>query len=185
MKYFIIILTYPQILWFQVLWVQQQHEKKRSKRDFVDDRGFSSFAGSDLSSLYEPQELSPAHHPHYRGAGPAPLVFPDPLFKEQWYLVSVKNSTVIWYENFLFSLFFLFVVKYESTALSFLSPRFTFSVVRFCKNNPLKLIFLFFYLAISLLWDVALKLLDVIGLPNPSLSIVRWKNKYGLLWDIS
>ncbi|RZF37214.1 hypothetical protein LSTR_LSTR011064, partial [Laodelphax striatellus] len=69
----------------KVLWVQQQHEKVRIKRDFGDS--FSSF-GSDFSSFYGDSDVqvSASHHPHYRGAPGGPTVFPDPLYKEQWYL---------------------------------------------------------------------------------------------------
>ncbi|XP_039291346.1 furin-like protease 2 [Nilaparvata lugens] len=65
----------------RVLWVQQQHEKRRVKRDFGDS--FATF-GSDFSGLYDTGDavqVSASHRPHYRGAP-----FPDPLYKEQWYL---------------------------------------------------------------------------------------------------
>uniref|UniRef100_A0A1B6CCM9 furin n=1 Tax=Clastoptera arizonana TaxID=38151 RepID=A0A1B6CCM9_9HEMI len=67
----------------QVRWVQQQHEKKRHKRDFRDE--FSSFG--DFSSFFggNTQNLGVHHHPQYRGVS-TPNIFPDPLFKEQWYL---------------------------------------------------------------------------------------------------
>ncbi|KAF4520760.1 hypothetical protein B566_EDAN007389 [Ephemera danica] len=74
---------------FQVHWVQQQHAKRRVKRDF------SAF-GSDFPTLFgldhsapalapsrAALSLHPTHRQQYRGAGP---FFPDPLFKEQWYM---------------------------------------------------------------------------------------------------
>lgn len=77
----------------QVHWVQQQHEKKRRKRDFAGANLPSTvFAGS--SDFYQQQTsggpLSPlAQGQAFRRLGNSVHnVFPDPLFKEQWYLVS-------------------------------------------------------------------------------------------------
>lgn len=73
----------------QVAWVQQQHEKRRRKRDYTEARFGSSFADlpSFLGARSQPQ--APAqpqpHRQHYRGIGVQSL-FPDPLYKEQWYL---------------------------------------------------------------------------------------------------
>uniref|UniRef100_A0A1B6GHW2 furin n=2 Tax=Proconiini TaxID=565685 RepID=A0A1B6GHW2_9HEMI len=69
----------------KVAWFQQQHEKKRHKRDFSDPN-FPSFG--DFQSLFTHgnlQGLTNQHHNRYRGIGPL-NIFPDPLFKEQWYL---------------------------------------------------------------------------------------------------
>lgn len=64
----------------EVHWFQQQHEKKRRKRDFA----FPSF--SDYPAFFgQAAEAESLHRPQYRGIGPSHL-FPDPLFKEQWYL---------------------------------------------------------------------------------------------------
>lgn len=70
---------------FQVHWVQQQHEKKRRKRDYVLGPSVSPY--TEYISEVAP-DARPVHgHPRYRAA---PVVtFPDPLFREQWYLVSV------------------------------------------------------------------------------------------------
>ncbi|XP_054285340.1 furin-like protease 2 [Macrosteles quadrilineatus] len=69
----------------KVKWFQQQHEKKRVKRDFSDPN-FPGFG--DFQNLFPPasvQQLGSQHHNRYRGIG-AQNIFPDPLFKEQWYL---------------------------------------------------------------------------------------------------
>lgn len=67
--------------------MQQQHEKKRKKRDYV-----SNPSAAPLRELFT--QVAPgaeAHgHPHYRDT--ASGSFPDPLFKEQWYLVSIRLS---------------------------------------------------------------------------------------------
>uniref|UniRef100_A0A0C9QJY7 furin n=1 Tax=Fopius arisanus TaxID=64838 RepID=A0A0C9QJY7_9HYME len=71
----------------QVHWFQQQHEKKRKKRDY-EVPGSYSF-GSDYPGLFE--DYSPSrqrqtfHRQRNRGA-PLQNLFTDPLFKEQWYL---------------------------------------------------------------------------------------------------
>jgi hypothetical protein len=76
---------------FQVHWVEQQHEKRRKKRDYSEPNfpafgDYPSFFGTGASALQEEQ-----HQPQYRGIGPH-NVFPDPLFKEEWYLVSVSAA---------------------------------------------------------------------------------------------
>jgi len=77
----------------QVYWVQQQHEKRRTKRDYSETSfpafgDYPSFFGTG-GGLQEEQQ----HQPHYRGIGPH-NVFPDPLFKEQWYLVSTGITII-------------------------------------------------------------------------------------------
>lgn len=65
--------------------MQQQHEKKRRKRDFAEEPSFSP--DSHYLSAIAPSAHEPVHgQPHSRAI--ASLSFPDPLFKEQWYLVS-------------------------------------------------------------------------------------------------
>lgn len=60
----------------QVRWFEQQREKRRVKRDYsVYDRA----AFSQLSRRLPP------HRTHHRALSTSPF-FPDPLFKEQWYL---------------------------------------------------------------------------------------------------
>lgn len=67
----------------QVHWVQQQHEKKRRKRDFANEPSISPF--SQFIGEIAPSAEHHAHgQPHYR-AIPS-VTFPDPLFREQWYL---------------------------------------------------------------------------------------------------
>jgi hypothetical protein len=73
---------------FQVQWVQQQHEKKRKKRDYVFRPSVTPF--SQYFSAAAPGALPSHGHPRYRAAPVGE--FPDPLFKEQWYLVSVVFS---------------------------------------------------------------------------------------------
>ncbi|KAG5893251.1 hypothetical protein JTB14_019610 [Gonioctena quinquepunctata] len=67
-----------------VLWVQQQHEKKRRKRDF--SNGPSTPAFSQFISEVAPSAADALHgQPRYRAA--STVSFPDPLFREEWYLV--------------------------------------------------------------------------------------------------
>ncbi|XP_065224139.1 furin-like protease 2 [Planococcus citri] len=67
-----------------VHWVEQQHEKKRKKRDFT---SFDNTGPVVDYSYYDPTGLQRQLGPlgHYRGPSQH-NVFPDPLFKEQWYL---------------------------------------------------------------------------------------------------
>lgn len=77
---------------FQIEWVQQQHEKVRKKRDFTGPDFTSVFGGpGDFSSLFDAPNPAP-RSPLIRESGyfPSSNVFPDPLFREQWYLVSPK-----------------------------------------------------------------------------------------------
>uniref|UniRef100_A0A8D8XPL7 furin n=1 Tax=Cacopsylla melanoneura TaxID=428564 RepID=A0A8D8XPL7_9HEMI len=73
----------------QVDWVQQQHEKVRKKRDFTNP-DFSVFGGEgDFRSLFDsnPEPRSPLiPQTSFRGFSSSSNVFPDPLFREQWYL---------------------------------------------------------------------------------------------------
>lgn len=72
----------------QVHWFQQQHEKKRKKRDF----GAPSYAFADYSPFFDfgprPRQATLFHRQRNRGL-PLQNLFTDPLFKEQWYLVSM------------------------------------------------------------------------------------------------
>ncbi|XP_055845205.1 furin-like protease 2 isoform X2 [Episyrphus balteatus] len=91
----------------EVRWMQQQHEKLRPKRDYKPEYGIPvdynpyevlrpSGTGYDRV-VYQPSASGPSavhrptsslmRHPRiqYRDAGPH-NIFPDPLFKEQWYL---------------------------------------------------------------------------------------------------
>uniref|UniRef100_W4VRF9 furin n=1 Tax=Corethrella appendiculata TaxID=1370023 RepID=W4VRF9_9DIPT len=61
----------------EVRWLQQQHEKVRRKRDYSELHG-------DLLK-FEGRSLFPSVRLQYRDTG-AHNIFPDPLFKEQWYL---------------------------------------------------------------------------------------------------
>lgn len=61
--------------------MQQQHEKIRKKRDYSTDLKFPGLS-SDLFRGVAPQSRI-----QYRDAT-THNIFPDPLFKEQWYLVS-------------------------------------------------------------------------------------------------
>lgn len=60
--------------------MQQQHEKIRRKRDY------STF-DQDFVRFPDPRSIAPGSRVNYRDTG-AHNIFPDPLFKEQWYLVS-------------------------------------------------------------------------------------------------
>ncbi|KAK9878880.1 hypothetical protein WA026_003709 [Henosepilachna vigintioctopunctata] len=57
----------------EVLWVEQQHEKKRTKRD-------SAFLSDSQYSVNLP------HHRRLNSRSIPSVDFPDPLYKEQWYL---------------------------------------------------------------------------------------------------
>ncbi|XP_045465314.1 furin-like protease 2 isoform X1 [Harmonia axyridis] len=61
----------------EVVWVQQQHEKRRRKRDYALPTTFDTYPNDE-------SEFLPHSRLHYR-AIPG-INFPDPLFKEQWYL---------------------------------------------------------------------------------------------------
>lgn len=85
----VIYLCYTSFYWyffhivstFQVHWFQQQHERVRKKRDYA----------ADLYSYQQKygllRSIAPSSRIQYRQVG-EPLFFPDPFFKEQWYLVS-------------------------------------------------------------------------------------------------
>lgn len=79
------------LVFLQVHWVQQQHEKRRAKRDYPDP-SFPAFG--DYPSFFGTGSQDQQHQPQYRGISPH-NVFPDPLFKEQWYLVSTVIITVV------------------------------------------------------------------------------------------
>ncbi|XP_052566318.1 furin-like protease 2 isoform X1 [Culex pipiens pallens] len=65
----------------EVRWMQQQHEKIRKKRDY------STF-DQDFVRFPDPRSIAPgSQRVNYRDTG-SHNIFPDPLFKEQWYLVS-------------------------------------------------------------------------------------------------
>lgn len=67
----------------QVHWVQQQHEKRRKKRDYDPTPSASPFV--QYFSVVAPNANTGRHgQPKYRAA-PA-RSFNDPLYKEQWYL---------------------------------------------------------------------------------------------------
>lgn len=87
-----VVINNVKFVIFQVHWVQQQHEKKRRKRDFsVPNLPSTVFAGSaDFYQQTSGVPISPlAQGQSFRRLGnSAHNVFPDPLYKEQWYLVS-------------------------------------------------------------------------------------------------
>lgn len=75
-------------------WFQQQHEKKRKKRDF----GAASYAFADYQPFFSgfgprPRQAVLFHRQRNRGV-PLQNLFTDPLFKEQWYLVSISQYTL-------------------------------------------------------------------------------------------
>ncbi|KAK9694812.1 hypothetical protein QE152_g33272 [Popillia japonica] len=67
-----------------VQWVQQQHEKRRKKRDYT----FPSV--SPFAQYFGSVAPSARHHGHPRYRATSFKNFPDPLFKEQW--TSFKNE---------------------------------------------------------------------------------------------
>lgn len=70
----------------QVHWMQQQHEKVRKKRDYTT---LGSAYSNQRASLL--RNVAPESRIEYRDTG-AHNFFPDPLFKEQWYLVSKRGE---------------------------------------------------------------------------------------------
>lgn len=87
---------------FQVHWFQQQHEKVRKKRDYT---------SADLYSYQQRygllRSIAPQSRLQYRQVA-EPLFFPDPFFKEQWYLVSIVSfiSSLFKVQNHFFFCFF-------------------------------------------------------------------------------
>lgn len=76
--------------------MQQQHEKKRRKRDFSGSNlPATVFAGSTDFFQQSGAPLSPlAQGQSFKRIGNSVHnVFPDPFFKEQWYLVSKQTIT--------------------------------------------------------------------------------------------
>lgn len=75
---------------FQVHWFQQQHERVRKKRDYA----------ADLYSYQQKygllRSIAPSSRIQYRQVS-EPLFFPDPFFKEQWYLVSTQFPYFLFY----------------------------------------------------------------------------------------
>lgn len=63
--------------------MQQQHEKVRKKRDYTTLGG--GYQNQRVSLL---RNVAPDSRVEYRDTN-AHNFFPDPLFKEQWYLVSM------------------------------------------------------------------------------------------------
>lgn len=87
---FITQINFLKFINFQVRWVQQQHEKIRKKRDYKEPPRESRQIkfpdyNSDLASLL--RQLAPQARVQYRNTD-SHSIFSDPLFKEQWYLVS-------------------------------------------------------------------------------------------------
>ncbi|CAO1381843.1 unnamed protein product [Diamesa hyperborea] len=72
----------------EVRWVMQQHEKIRKKRDYTKVAS-SPIKFPDYSRSVDPLSLlrnaAPQSRLQYRNTD-AHLIFPDPLFKEQWYM---------------------------------------------------------------------------------------------------
>ncbi|XP_043278342.1 furin-like protease 2 isoform X2 [Venturia canescens] len=70
----------------EVHWFQQQHERKRKKRDYD---GGAPFGYGDYSSVFDvypsQQHQAPFHRQRNRGVL-LQNFFTDPLFKEEWYL---------------------------------------------------------------------------------------------------
>lgn len=94
----------------KVRWVQQQHEKIRKKRDYQKVR----FPGAASSRVADPlsvlRSIAQQSHLQYRNTD-SHLTFPDPLFKEQWYMVSSQVCVYfciccIYYYTPLFNLYY-------------------------------------------------------------------------------
>lgn len=74
----------------QVHWFDQQVEKRRVKRDFQYYDG--SHGGASGSGAYFG---SPSTHSYSSPYQSNQGVFPDPLWKEQWYLVSFHRFVLL------------------------------------------------------------------------------------------
>lgn len=102
-------LFFSLLIPFQVRWFQQQHEKVRKKRDYA----------SDLYNYRKYgilRSIAPQSRIQYRQVG-EPLFFPDPLFKDQWYLVSIFNVCHFHY-HFILSVSFLFSLSHSFSSLT-------------------------------------------------------------------
>lgn len=71
----------------KVRWVQQQHEKIRKKRDYQKVRFPGAGSSRNADPLSVLRSIASQSQIQYRNTD-SHLVFPDPLFKEQWYMVS-------------------------------------------------------------------------------------------------
>lgn len=96
-EYFYNIKENITIIFFQVRWVQQQHEKVRKKRDYATDLNYPRL--SNYGGLL--RNVAPQTRVQYRDTG-VHNIFPDPLFKEQWYLVSRVCVEYLFYVCFAF-----------------------------------------------------------------------------------
>lgn len=65
--------------------MQQQHERIRKKRDYAADYALANQRASLL------RNVAPESRLEYRDTA-SHNIFPDPLYKEQWYLVSCRIS---------------------------------------------------------------------------------------------
>lgn len=72
----------------QVHWFEQQVEKRRVKRDFQYYDGSHGASGS--GAYFGSPSTHSYSSPYQSNHG----VFPDPLWKEQWYLVSFSLKNV-------------------------------------------------------------------------------------------
>lgn len=68
----------------------QQHEKIRKKRDTYTPIRFPGQSSRGRDPLALLRSIASGTHVRLRSTD-SHLIFPDPLFKEQWYLVSTKN----------------------------------------------------------------------------------------------
>jgi hypothetical protein len=84
----------------QVRWVMQQHEKIRKKRDFQPIKFPTPSATRARDPLAFLRSIANGAHIQYRSTD-SHLIFPDPLYKEQWYLVSTFSAFI---KIFFFSL---------------------------------------------------------------------------------
>lgn len=111
---------------FQVRWVQQQHEKIRKKRDYQKVR----FPGAGSSRLADPlgvlRSIATQSRIQYRQTD-SHLIFPDPLFKEQWYMVSTWSSVC-------FPAHYLFNLRYRSHKRARSVERNRFAFLSHCDN---------------------------------------------------
>lgn len=71
----------------EVRWMQQQHEKARKKRDYSPDIRFPGLSFGQNTGVIGNilKGVAPQTRLEYRDASPH-NIFPDPLFREQWYL---------------------------------------------------------------------------------------------------
>lgn len=85
---------------FKVHWVQQQHERIRKKRDYQKVRFPGSVTNSRSADPLGLRNIGSQSHIQYRSTD-SHTFFSDPLFKEQWYMVSNQRLLLYYAARFI------------------------------------------------------------------------------------